>query len=92
MTCKDSICKGDPEVMKAGKCQECSIYQAEQSHQACEADVRLNNLLARNEELKGALNSAAYSLFEVKRMVGVPQHVINHVREAHTRACEILDK
>ncbi len=28
-TCKDSICKGDPEVMKAGKCHDCSIYKAE---------------------------------------------------------------
>lgn len=32
-TCKDSICKGDPELMKAGRCQECDIYKAEQSPQ-----------------------------------------------------------
>lgn len=39
-----------------------------------------------------ALDRAAYALFQIKRMSGVPQHVIDHVREAHQIACAALDE
>jgi len=45
------------------------------------ADIRLRN----------ALDRAAYALFQIKRMTDVPQHVIDHVREAHDEACKVLD-
>lgn len=41
--------------------------------------------------LREALNRAAYALFQIKRMVDVPQHVSDFVRDEHEQACAVLN-
>ena len=43
------------------------------------------------ERTRKALSEAAYALFQIKRMVGVPQHVIDFVRAEHAKACAVLN-
>jgi hypothetical protein len=52
----------------------------------------MKNDEARGDKVREALNAAAYALFQIKRMVGVPQHVIDFVREEHAKACEVLNE
>lgn len=55
-TCKDSICKGDPEVIKAGKCHECDIYQAEQNREMSAVE----RLVSTRRGLPGNLEQEIY--------------------------------
>jgi hypothetical protein len=45
----------------------------------------------RLDQYRRALGQAGYALFQIKRMVGVPQHVIDFVREEHAKACAAMD-
>jgi hypothetical protein len=45
----------------------------------------------KSESYRNALSHAAYALFQIKRMVGVPHHVIDFVRSEHAKACAVLD-
>jgi hypothetical protein len=45
----------------------------------------------KSDSYRNALSHAAYALFQIKRMAGVPQHVIDFVRSEHAKACAVLD-